>query len=152
MATVKIVDPVTRIEGHMKIEVTIDGGAVTDARSTGTLFRGFETILNGRHPWDAPIITERICGVCPVSHGMAAVLALEAAGGRKATANGRILRNLVLGADYLHSHILHFYLLAALDYVPGPASAPWTPAWKIAPRTGLTGADIEIECKYASGD
>ena len=144
MATIKIVDPVTRIEGHMKIEVTIDGGVVTDARSTGTLFRGFETILNGRHPWDAPIITERICGVCPVSHGMAAVLALEAAGGRKATANGRILRNLVLGADFLHSHILHFYLLAALDYVPGPASAPWTPAWKIASRTGLSGLTSKL--------
>jgi hydrogenase large subunit len=142
MATIKIVDPVTRIEGHMKVEVTIEdvGGGqleVTDARSTGTLFRGFETILTGRHPWDAPIITERICGVCPVSHGMAAVLALEAAGGRKAKANGRILRNLVLGADYLHSHILHFYLLAALDYVKGPQSAPWTPAWAIAPRSGL---------------
>ena len=101
MATIKIVDPVTRIEGHMKIEVTIDRVAgqqqVTDAHSTGTLFRGFETILTGRHPWDAPILTERICGVCPVSHGMAAVLALEAAGGRRATANGRIsLGNSVL--------------------------------------------------------
>lgn len=141
MATIKIVDPVTRIEGHMKVEVTIDNVAgqqeVTDAHSTGTLFRGFETVLNGRHPWDAPIITERICGVCPVSHGMAAVLALEAAGGRKATGNGRILRNLVLGADFLHSHILHFYLLAAWDYVKAPAGAPWTPAWEIAGRSGL---------------
>ncbi len=141
MATIKIVDPVTRIEGHMKVEVTIDTVAgqleVTDARSTGTLFRGFETVLTGRNPWDAPIITERICGVCPVSHGMASVMALEAAAARKATGNARILRNLVLGADFLHSHILHFYLLAAMDYVKGPASAPWTPAWDIPARPGL---------------
>jgi hydrogenase large subunit len=148
MATIKIVDPVTRIEGHMKVEVTIDRVAgrleVTDARSTGTLFRGFESILTGRHPWDAPIITERICGVCPVSHGMAAVKALEAAGGRKATGNGRILRNLILGADYLHSHILHFYLLAALDYVKAPESAPWTPAWDIAPRDRLNTLTLQL--------
>jgi hydrogenase large subunit len=141
MATIKIVDPVTRIEGHMKVEVTIDtvGGElqVVDAQSTGTLFRGFETILSGRDPWDAPIITERICGVCPTSHSMASVMALEAAAGRKASGNARILRNLVLGADYLHSHILHFYLLAALDYVKAPASAPWTPAWDIPARPGL---------------
>jgi len=137
MATIKIVDPVTRIEGHMKIEVTIEGGQVIDAQSTGTLFRGFETILTGRDPWDAPIITERICGVCPTSHSMASVMALEAAAGRKASGNARILRNLVLGADYLHSHILHFYLLAALDYVKGPASAPWTPAWDIPATSGL---------------
>ena len=140
-AITKIVDPVTRIEGHMKVEVTIDQVAgqfeVTDAHSTGTLFRGFETVLNGRNPWDAPIITERICGVCPVSHGMASVKALEAAAARKASGNARILRNLVLGADFLHSHILHFYLLAAMDYVKGPASAPWTPAWAIPARSGL---------------
>ncbi|MHC1742388.1 MAG: nickel-dependent hydrogenase large subunit [Syntrophobacteraceae bacterium] len=126
-------DPVTRIEGHMKVEVTVDtvNGVtqVVDAKCTGTLFRGFETILRGRDPRDAPAITERICGVCPVSHGMAAVLALEAAAGKTAPANGRIIRNLVLGANYLQSHILHFYLLAALDFVNAPNSAPWTPAW-----------------------
>ncbi len=140
-AITKIVDPVTRIEGHMKVEVTIDTVAgrleVTDAHSTGTLFRGFETVLTGRNPWDAPIITERICGVCPVAHGMASVMALEAAAARKSSGNARILRNLVLGADFLHSHILHFYLLAAMDYVKGPASAPWTPAWDIPTRPGL---------------
>jgi len=139
--TIKILDPVTRIEGHMKVEVTIDtvGGQlqVIDAHSTGTLFRGFETILTGRDPWDAPIVTERICGVCPTSHSMASVMALEAAAGRKASGNARVLRNLVLGADFLHSHILHFYLLGAMDYVQAPASAPWTPAWDIPARPGL---------------
>ena len=140
MATVTIMDPVTRIEGHLKVELTIDskGAAyqVTNARCTGTLFRGFETILKGRAPWDAPILTSRICGVCPVSHSLASVKALEAATGRKSPANGRLIRNLVLGANYLQSHILHFYLLAALDYTAGPGTAPWSPAWDLDHRPG----------------
>jgi len=139
MATITIMDPVTRIEGHMKVEVTIDNVngqlCVVDARCTGTLFRGFETVLKGRDPWDAPIITERICGVCPVSHGMAAVKALDAAAGIVPPTDGRVLRNLVLGANFIQSHILHFYLLAALDYVHGPNSAPWTPAWDVDMRS-----------------
>jgi hydrogenase large subunit len=126
-------DPVTRIEGHMKVEVTIDtvngSTQIVDAKCTGTLFRGFETILNGRDPRDAPSITQRICGVCPVSHGMAATLTLEAAARRPAPANGRIIRNLVLGSNFIQSHLLHFYLLAAVDFVKAPNSAPWTPAW-----------------------
>ena len=140
MATVTIMDPVTRIEGHLKVELTIDrkGAAyqVTNARCTGTLFRGFETILKGRDAWDAPILTARICGVCPVSHSLAAVKALDAATGRKPPANGRLIRNLVLGANYLQSHILHFYLLAALDYAAGPGTAPWAPAWDLDLRPG----------------
>jgi hydrogenase large subunit len=139
MATITVMDPVTRIEGHLKVEVTIDwvGGRqeVVDAHCTGTLFRGFETVLNGRAPTDAPAITERICGVCPVSHGMASVLALEEAFDRRPPSNGRLLRNLVLGANFLQSHILHFYLLAALDFVAGPQKPPWTPAWTVDIRT-----------------
>lgn len=126
-----IMDPVTRIEGHMKVEVSISNGVVSDAKCTGTLFRGFETILKGRDPRDAPNITQRICGVCPVSHAMASTLTLESAAKMAAIpANARIMRNLVLGANFIQSHILHFYLLAALDYVKAPAAAsPWTPAW-----------------------
>jgi hydrogenase large subunit len=135
MAQITIVDPVTRIEGHMKVQVTIDtvGGKqqVTDAQCTGTQFRGFENILAGRDTKDAPMITQRICGVCPVSHGTAASLAIEHASGVTVPANARILRNLVLGANFIQSHILHFYLLAALDYITPPASAPWTPAWNV---------------------
>jgi hydrogenase large subunit len=135
MATVTIVDPVSRIEGHLKIQVTIDTvngkQQVTDAQATGTQFRGFETILKGRDPKDAAYITERICGVCPVSHGLAASLALESAAKVVAPSNARIMRNLVLGANFLQSHILHFYLLASLDYVNGPDSAPFTPAWNV---------------------
>jgi hydrogenase large subunit len=135
MATITIVDPVTRIEGHMKVQVTIDtvGGKqqVTDAQCTGTQFRGFEKILVGRDTKDAPYITERICGVCPVSHATAASMALEHAAGVTIPTNARILRNLVLGANFIQSHILHFYLLAALDYITPPASAPWTPVWNV---------------------
>jgi hydrogenase large subunit len=135
MAQITIVDPVTRIEGHMKVQVTIDtvGGKqqVTDAQCTGTQFRGFEQILAGRDTKDAPYITERICGVCPVSHATAASLALENAAGVTVPANARILRNLTLGANFIQSHILHFYLLAALDYITPPASAPWTPVWNV---------------------
>jgi len=118
--TVKI-DPVTRIEGHLAVEVTVDtvGGVqqVVDAKSNGTMFRGFEAILQGRDPLDAPHFTQRICGVCPISHGMAASLNLESAFGVTAPVNGRVIRNLVLGANFVQSHILHFYHLAALDYI-----------------------------------
>ncbi|HSN56817.1 MAG TPA: nickel-dependent hydrogenase large subunit [Candidatus Sulfomarinibacteraceae bacterium] len=135
MTTITVMDPVTRIEGHLKVEVTVDWVGsrleIVDARATGTLFRGFETILVGREPTDAPAITERICGVCPVSHGMASVLALEAANGFVPPTNGRLLRNLVLGANFVQSHILHFYLLAAADFVHGPQKAPWIPAWDV---------------------
>ncbi len=143
---ITVMDPVTRIEGHMKVEVTIDtvngSTQIVDARCTGTLFRGFESILSGRDPRDAPSITQRICGVCPVSHGMAATLTLEAAAGRAAPANGRIIRNLVLGANYIQSHLLHFYLLAAVDFVKAPDSAPWTPAWN--PTDTVNGSELDF--------
>jgi hydrogenase large subunit len=137
MATIKIVDPVTRIEGHMKIEIKIENNEILDARCSGTLFRGFETILVGRAPWDASVITQRICGVCPISHALASVLALDDAAGRTPPANARILRNLTLGANFIQSHILHFYLLAAPDYVKGPQVSPWIPAWDVDLRPGL---------------
>jgi hydrogenase large subunit len=134
-------DPVTRIEGHMKVEIAVDivGGQqqIVDAHCTGTLFRGFETLLNGRSPLDAPVITQRICGVCPISHGQTAVLALENVSDYLPNTNARLLRNLTLGANFLQSHILHFYLLAALDYVAGPATSPWAPAWQVDMRPGL---------------
>ncbi len=148
MATVTIVDPVTRIEGHLKIQITIDkvGGItkITDAKCTGTLFRGFENLLAGRDPKDATILTQRICGVCPVSHALTSTLALESAAKFTPPANARILRNLVLGANFLQSHILHFYLLTAPDFVPTPASAPWTPGWNVDMRAGLDSVGANI--------
>jgi hydrogenase large subunit len=135
MATIKIIDPVTRLEGHLKMEITVDtvGGKqqVVDAKSTGTLFRGFEQILTGRDPRDSQHITQRICGVCPVPHGMASIMAQDKAYNVTPPTNARIMRNLVLGANFVQSHILHFYHLAALDYIEGPGMAPWLPAWNV---------------------
>jgi hydrogenase large subunit len=137
-------DPVSRIEGHLKVDITIDTvngqQVVIDAKATGTMFRGIETILINRSPLDAPDITQRICGVCPVSHALASSSALENAAGVTIPSNARILRNLVLGSNYLQSHILHFYVLSALDFVDGPAMPPWQPSWKADKRIVGTGA------------
>ena len=114
-----IIDPITRIEGHLKIETVIEDGVVKDAKSSGNLFRGIELILRGRDPRDAQVITHRICGVCPQSHGVAAALSLDSAFGLgdKIPPNARIIRNLIQGAHVVQDHILQFYHLAALDYV-----------------------------------
>ena len=144
MSTIKIIDPVTRIEGHLKIAVTINDvngkQQVVDARASGTMFRGFEQILVGRDPRDAQQITQRICGVCPVPHGLAAVEAQDAAFNVTAPTNAWIMRNLVLGANFVQSHILHFYHLAALDYIDGPGTAPWQPSWNVDKRITGTAA------------
>lgn len=114
-----VIDPITRIEGHLKIEAVVENGEVKETRSTGNMFRGFELILRGRDPRDAQRLTQRVCGVCPTSHSTAATLSLDSAFGiaDKIPDNGRILRNLMLGAAHIADHILHFYHLAALDYV-----------------------------------
>jgi hydrogenase large subunit len=117
MAKKIIVDPITRIEGHLKIEVEVEGAKVKDAKSSGEMFRGWEIILKGRDPRDAQMITQRICGVCPSAHAQASTLCLDDAFGIHPPDNGRLIRNLIFGANYIQSHILHFYHLAALDYV-----------------------------------
>lgn len=133
MEIIASIDPVTRLEGHMKVGVTIDtvNGVqqVVDAQVSGRLFRGFEQLIVGRDPRDAQHITERICGVCPVSHGLAAAMALDNACGITVPDNARIMRNLVNGANFLDSHIMHFYLLSLPDFFSGPQMAPWQPAW-----------------------
>ena len=122
-----VIEPVTRIEGHLKIEAVVENGKVKDARSSGMMFRGIEIILRGRDPRDAQRYTQRICGVCPTSHGTAATLNLDSAFGiaDKIPDNGRIMRNLILGAAHIADHILHFYHLAALDYVDITAVAKY---------------------------
>jgi len=112
-----VLDPVTRIEGHLRIDSRVAQGKVVEAWSRGAMFRGFEVFLAGRDPFDAPVITQRICGVCPVSHAVASCRAVEAALNIPVPANGKLLRSLVLGANYLQSHVLHFYQLSALDFV-----------------------------------
>jgi len=126
-STIITIDPVTRIEGHMKVEAVVDGGEVKEARCCGTLFRGFENILKGRHPLDAVRLTQRVCGVCPTAHGTASAMCLDAAIGVAGLVpdNGRIVRNLLLGCNFLQSHILHFFALAALDYVDVTAVADY---------------------------
>ncbi len=116
MATL-VLDPVTRIEGHLRVETRWEDDRIAEARVAGEMFRGFESILKGRDALDAPVITQRICGVCPVSHAVASCRALEGALGLEVPPNGRLLRSLVLGANFLQSHLLHFYHLSALDFV-----------------------------------
>ncbi len=116
--TRSVIDPITRIEGHLRVEMEVNNsGVVTDAWVSGGCFRGMEMTVEGRTPEDAAQIVQRICGVCPVSHAHASSIAGEKAYGITIPNNARIIRNLLEGAQYLHSHILWFYNLAALDYV-----------------------------------
>jgi len=141
-------DPVTRIEGHLNIEVEIDkvNGVqqVVDAKASGGLFRGFEKILVGRDPRDAQHITERICGVCPVGHGLASVRALDNAFGVTIPNNARIMRNLVNASNFIESHILHFFLLSAPDFIEGPAMPPWQEDWKTDRRFSKSVNDLLV--------
>ena len=111
------IDPITRIEGHLKIEVEVDNGKVVNAWSSGTMFRGFEILLKGRDPRDASFVTSRFCGVCFSVHQMASAKALDMAFGARVPEGGRLLRNLMMAAEYLYDHVLHFYHLSALDYI-----------------------------------
>ena len=128
--TVIAIDPVTRLEGHLKVEVQVEDGKVADAWITGGMFRGFEAILRGRNPRDASQIVQRICGVCPVAHATASSLAIEAVCGVEVPENGRIARNLMLAGNYLQSNILHFYHLGGQDYFHGPDTVPFIPRYR----------------------
>jgi ferredoxin hydrogenase large subunit/hydrogenase large subunit len=116
MKTIKI-DPITRIEGHLAFRTEIENNQVVKAYSSGEMFRGFEIILKGRSPMDAQQITQRICGVCPISHGTASILAQDMAYGITVPENGRLMRNIMLAANYIQSHLIHFYHLSAPDFV-----------------------------------
>ena len=112
-----VVDPVTRIEGHLRIEAEVDGGVVRDAWSSSTMFRGVELILKGRDPRDAWAFTQRICGVCTTVHAIASIRAVENAIGATPPPNARVLRNLIIAAQCVQDHVIHFYHLHALDWV-----------------------------------
>ncbi len=111
------IDPITRIEGHLRIDVEVDGGKVTKAWSSGQMFRGIERILQGRDPRDAWLFTQRICGVCTTVHALTSVRAVENALGLEIPINAQYVRNLVQSIHALHDHIVHFYALSALDWV-----------------------------------
>jgi hydrogenase large subunit len=112
-----VVDPITRIEGHLRIEVAIANGQVVDAWSSGTMFRGVELILQGRDPRDAWVFTQRLCGVCTTVHALCSVRAVENALGITIPDNARIIRNLIEGAQFIQDHVIHFYHLHAPDWV-----------------------------------
>ena len=113
-----IVDPVTRIEGHLRIEAETDAtGRITRASSAGTMVRGIEIILSGRDPREAWAFAQRICGVCTLVHGLASVRSVESALKIEIPANAQLIRNLMIGAQYIHDHVMHFYHLHALDWV-----------------------------------
>ena len=112
-----VVDPVTRIEGHLRIEAQIEGGMVADAWSSGTMFRGIELILRGRDPREAWIWAQRICGVCTMVHALASVNAVEDALGIEVPGNARLVRNIIAATQTIQDHVIHFYHLHALDWV-----------------------------------
>src|SRR5512140_1412865 len=135
------IDPITRIEGHLRIDCNIDGGRVTKAWSSGQMWRGIETILEGRDPREAWLFTQRICGVCTTVHAIASVRAVENALNLEVPLNAQYIRNMIVAAHAVHDEIVHFYHLSALDWVdvttipkadPAKASAlgeklsPWT--------------------------
>lgn len=118
MATRIVVDPVTRIEGHLRVEAILDDQRrVKDAMSTGTMWRGIEVILQGRDPRDAWAFTERICGVCTTVHALTSVRAVENALGIQVPRNADSIRNIMFLAQMIHDHVVHFYHLHALDWV-----------------------------------
>jgi hydrogenase large subunit len=112
-----VVDPVTRIEGHLRIEAKFDGSVITQASSSGTMVRGIEIILRGRDPRDAWAFAQRICGVCTLVHGIASVRAVEDALKYTIPANAQLIRNLMIATQFVHDHVMHFYHLHALDWV-----------------------------------
>lgn len=117
MAERIVIDPITRIEGHLRVEIEVNNGIITDAYSAGTMVRGIETILKGRDPRDAWAFVGRVCGVCTSTHSLASVRTVENALGISVPPNAELIRNLMALALYIQDHVVHFYVLHALDWV-----------------------------------
>ena len=117
MATRITIDPVTRIEGHLRIDCEINQGKVTKAWSSGQMWRGIELILKDRDPREAWIYTQRICGVCTTVHAIASVRSVENALNLEVPLNAQYIRNMMIAAHAIQDHIVHFYHLSALDWV-----------------------------------
>ena len=162
MAKRIIVDPVTRIEGHLRIDVEVENGLVTKAWSSGQMWRGIENILKGRDPRDAWAFTQRICGVCTTVHALASVRAVENALQLEVPLNAQYIRNIMLGAHALHDHIVHFYHLSALDWVDVVSALDADPkaaaqlaeslsSWKLNNVHELTAVQNKLKSFVASG-
>ncbi|HET9709112.1 MAG TPA: nickel-dependent hydrogenase large subunit, partial [Gemmatimonadales bacterium] len=123
-----VVDPITRIEGHLRIEAQAENGRITNAWATSTQFRGIEIIMQGRDPRDAWAFTQRICGVCTVVHAVASCRAVEDALDIKIPANANTIRNLIHGMQFVQDHVMHFYHLHALDWVDVVSALSANPA------------------------
>jgi hydrogenase large subunit len=112
-----VVDPITRNEGHLRVEVQMQGDRIQQAYSSGTMVRGIEIIMKGRDPRDAWAFVQRICGVCTLVHGMASIRAVEDALKYEIPPNAQLIRNIMIGSQYVLDHVMHFYHLHALDWV-----------------------------------
>jgi hydrogenase large subunit len=145
-----VVDPVTRIEGHLRIEAEVDGGAVRDAWSSSTMFRGVELILRGRDPRDAWAFTQRICGVCTTVHAIASIRAVENAVGATPPPNARLLRNLIIASQCIQDHVIHFYHLHALDWVDVVSALSADPAKTASLAQSISDWPLSSE-KYFAG-
>ncbi len=137
-----MIDPITRIEGHLRIEVEVEGGKVKDAWSSGQMFRGIELILQGRDPRDAHHFVQRSCGVCTYTHALSSVRAVEDAVKVTIPKNARIIRNLLHGAQFQHDHLVHFYHLHALDWVDIVSALKADPAKTAALSDNLSNASM----------
>jgi hydrogenase large subunit len=138
-----VVDPVTRIEGHLRIEAQVEDGVVKDAWSSSTMFRGIEIILKGRDPRDAWAFAQRICGVCTTVHAITSIRAVENAIGSVPPPNAELVRNLVMSAQLVQDHVIHFYHLHALDWVDVVSALSADPA--------KTSALAETSPRYFAG-
>src|SRR5476651_796932 len=112
-----VVDPITRIEGHLRIEAEVNNGTISDAWSSSTMYRGIEKILKGRDPREAWYWTQRFCGVCTTVHSIASIRAVEDALKIKIPPNAQLIRNIIIGIQNVQDHVIHFYHLHALDWV-----------------------------------
>jgi hydrogenase large subunit len=129
MSSVRIaIDPVTRIEGHLRIEAAVDGGIVSDAWSSSTMFRGMEIVLRKRDPRDAWLFAQRICGVCTTVHALASVRAVENAVGAQPPLNARLIRDIISGTQNIQDHVIHFYHLHAFDWIDARSATTADPA------------------------
>jgi hydrogenase large subunit len=156
------IDPVTRIEGHLRVDAQVDNGRVVKAWSSGQMFRGIERILQGRDPREAWLFTQRFCGVCTTVHAIASVRAVENALGLEVPLNAQYIRNLIVAAHAMHDHIVHFYHLSALDWVDVVSALKADPAktsqlaeslsaWKHNSRADLKGVQDRLKAFVDAG-
>ncbi|MDG2943964.1 hydrogenase 2 large subunit [Exercitatus varius] len=142
------IDPITRIEGHLRIDCEIENGVVTNAWSTGTMWRGMENIVKGADPRDAWMIMQRICGVCTTVHAILSVRAVEDAIGAKVPVNAQYIRNMILAAHSIHDHIVHFYQLSAMDWVDITSALKADPAKAYEILKGISTWSLNSENEF----